>query len=64
MKRYCSEECKKIGPMCDFCKFYDFNGDKYGFYIERGYCRFHKKAKEPFEGCKDFVCFRIKRGEL
>lgn len=59
MATYCPK-CIPQMNVCDFCKFYDFNGDKEGRYIERGYCRFHKEAREPGDGCDDFVCTHVK----
>jgi len=44
-------------PVCDFCRYYRFNPDKRGCYIDRGYCKKHKKKKEPEEeACDDFHC--------
>jgi len=47
------EECT---PLCDFCKFYNFNPDKEGAYIGLGYCTKHKKASAPEHDCDDFEC--------
>ena len=39
---------------CDFCVYYNFNGDSNGIYIDLGYCRFHKRRQEPGDECDDF----------
>jgi len=52
----CSNDCI---PVCDFCIYYDFNGDEYGAYIGKGYCRLHKKNCEPEDYCEDFHCFKM-----
>ena len=41
---------------CDFCIYYDFNGDSDGCYTGNGYCRKLKKLSEPFDFCKYFIC--------
>lgn len=63
MKRFCSKACEVVGAVCDFCIFYDFNGDDDGCYTGDGYCRFHQKQIDPEEGCADFICFRVKDKE-
>jgi len=45
--------------ICDFCKYYDFNGNN-GCYMGEGYCNFHKQKRDPNEQCEDFHCFRAK----
>jgi len=44
--------------VCDFCFYYNFNPDKFGAYLDKGYCRKHKVAKDPEDGekCNDFNC--------
>ena len=70
MPKFCSKECEEIGAVCDFCKYYDYNGKdlvgedgkiyKQAIYVGKGYCRLHKEHRDPYEGCNDFVCFKIK----
>jgi len=70
MAKYCSKECEEIGAVCDFCKYYDYNGKdfidengkvhKEAIYVGRGYCRLHKEKRDPGDGCNDFVCQYIK----
>ena len=59
MAQYCSDECKDIGPVCDFCRHYDFNGDGNGAYTGDGRCNLHGEYHDPWFGCEDFICFRI-----
>ena len=57
----CSEDCCIV---CDFCIFYDFNGDKKGVYTGHGVCwnPNHPTRKMPHDGCSDFICnYVIKR---
>jgi hypothetical protein len=57
MPVYCSFECSYIGAVCDFCKHYDFNGDKNGAYTGDGWCKLHQIQKDPENGCdNDFHC--------
>jgi hypothetical protein len=44
--------------ICDFCKHYEFNGDKDGAYTGDGQCVHvaHPHASQPDEGCEDFEC--------
>ncbi len=56
MAKYCSKECKELGAVCDFCKYYDFNADSSGCYVGKGYCNYHKVKQNPEAGCNDFVC--------
>ena len=60
MAKFCNKECKEVGPICDFCRFYNFNADKYGVYLNKGYCTKLEKRKEPEDGCKHFICFHYK----
>lgn len=57
MPTFCSKECNDI--ICDFCKHYQFNGVK-GVYVGKGFCKFHKENRDPFDGCGGFYCFKIK----
>lgn len=40
---------------CDFCKFYDFNGND-GMYSGEGYCYQHAANRDPEEMCNYFQC--------
>ncbi len=51
-----------LGALCDFCLWYDFNGDEDGGYTGDGYCRLHKFNHEPDEGCDSFHCKLAKEG--
>jgi len=55
---HCSEGCYTI---CDFCLFYDFNGDDNDVYIGKGVCWHpkHPERKSPSDGCNDFICGRV-----
>ena len=46
-------------PLCDFCKYYNFNGDDEGCYTEDGWCTLHNKPSEPIDECEDFYCFLV-----
>ena len=61
MSQFCSRGCEQNGSICDFCKFYNFNGDENGAYTGNGWCRKLKVHKDPEEGykCEEFVCFLI-----
>ena len=59
--KVCCEECF---PICDFCRFYNFNGDKDGAYTGNGYCVKHEIRKEPDDCCKDFICNNYKRTDI
>ena len=61
MAKFCSEDCERQGAICDFCKFYDFNGDEDGAYTGEGWCNKFGKQKDPEEGwnCDKFICFRV-----
>ena len=55
----CSEGCIELA-VCDFCKYYNFNGNKNGTYIELGYCTLYKTKKHPESDiCKRFYCKEI-----
>jgi len=56
MSKYCSKECEEVGPVCDFCIYYNFNANKNGAYTGHGYCKKLKIHREPYEGCNEFVC--------
>ena len=56
---YCGPNCEETGPICDFCKHYDFNGDATGAYTGDGFCNLHKRESDPIDACDDFFCFKI-----
>lgn len=45
-------------PVCDFCRFYAFNGDTRGVYLGNGRCEHpdHPRPADPGDGCDDFDC--------
>lgn len=58
--KYCDEHCAEIGPVCDFCQHYDFNGDDSGVYTGNGWCNKHNEPRDPVDGCEDYVCMNAK----
>ena len=64
MAKFCNNECKKMGPICDFCEHYDFNGigKNNACYNDNGMCRELKIRKDPEDGrgCQLFECFNCK----
>jgi len=52
--------CDPRATCCDFCKFFEFNGDAQGRYTGDGYCTLHKRDADPAEECDDFYCQHIK----
>ena len=56
MPTLCSPECT---PLCDFCKYYNFNADEEGRYIGKGWCTLHNESSEPYDYCEDFYCFLV-----
>ena len=52
-----ARECP-CGPICDFCRFYNFNGDGNGVYTGEGRCEHpdHPRPEEPFSACEDYEC--------
>ena len=65
MAKYCSKECKEIGVICDFCKYYDYNGEDLiengitfpgAIYVGKGYCNYHKIKQNPEAGCNNYIC--------
>lgn len=42
---------------CDFCQFYDFNGDDFGVYHGNGRCEHpdHPRNSDPGDLCDDFT---------
>lgn len=41
--------------VCDFCAWYDFNGEN-GVYVYKGYCNRLRERKHPEQSCKEFIC--------
>ena len=60
MSKFCNKECKEVGPICDFCRLYNFNSDISGVYVGQGYCTFEDKRREPEDGCPYFICMNYK----
>lgn len=54
--KLCCEECPVA---CDFCKHYNFNGDKNGCYTGDGYCNLHSEQIDPGGYCDDYYCKRV-----
>lgn len=52
MAIYC-DTC--LGEICDFCVWYDFNGEE-GGYSGDGYCRRWKAPRDPDDGCAEYHC--------
>lgn len=53
----CGKECF---PICDYCRFYNFNPGQGGCYMGKGYCVLNEKNMDPSDGCKKFICFSYK----
>ena len=60
MSEHCTDDTSGCPIVCDFCAFFDFNGNEHGWYMGNGWCRLHQKKKDPISGCNDFECFTIK----
>ncbi|MGB8717594.1 MAG: hypothetical protein WCD66_14745 [Rhodanobacteraceae bacterium] len=45
-----------LGAICDFCRWYDFNGDTEGCYTGDGFCRLHRGQRDPGDACEHFHC--------
>jgi len=54
--QYCDRDCHAI---CDFCSFYDFNGDEEGCYTGNGYCNRLEEKSDPDNGCAGFRCRKL-----
>lgn len=52
----CNDECS---PACDFCIYYEFNGDEDGAYTGNGHCVKHEIQSDPGYYCEDFHCFNL-----
>jgi hypothetical protein len=48
--------CSLDEGCCDFCKFFDFNGDEDGCYTDDGWCRKHSRKTDPGDLCADYRC--------
>jgi len=68
-KKHCSKECEKYCDVCDCCKYFDYNGKdliednktfKGAINAANGWCRFHKKKKNPWDICEEFICENVK----
>ncbi len=53
---YCDKCVGEHGACCDFCKFYDFNGNSDGAYTGEGYCNKCIEPKDPENVCSKFHC--------
>jgi hypothetical protein len=53
MAKHCSDECKEMGSICDFCIHHNF---------DKSWCSYFNVEKEPYEGanCESFICFQLK----
>lgn len=55
--------CKScIAEICDFCKWFDFNGDEYGCYTDNGWCRRHAAPVDLESSCPAFHCRNATEG--
>jgi hypothetical protein len=61
MAKFCSESCEEAGSICDFCKWYDFNGNERGAYTGDGWCNKFNEPSDPHCGsnCDEFICRRV-----
>ena len=50
----CCKDCEII--CCDFCRFYEFNGDADGNWIGKGYCTWNDEFRDPGSSCEDYIC--------
>jgi hypothetical protein len=57
-------KCEDCTVACDFCKHFDFNGDKtiegYRIYTGDGWCRLKKIDTDPGDYCDNYHCKRVK----
>ena len=60
MSKYCNKDCKEVGPVCDFCRLYNFNPGLGGVYTDRGYCVVKEQFMQPEDGCSEFICMNYK----
>jgi hypothetical protein len=54
------KQCNEDIVCCDFCRMFNYNGDKEGIYLGNGYCVYHEKRTEPIDVCNDFICMFYK----
>lgn len=60
MAIHCSEECKEMGALCDFCIHYVDAAKGNGFAGE-GYCKVLNKPVDAFDYCEEhFHCVLVK----
>lgn len=64
MAVFCSDDCKDMGSICDFCKHYrDEYRDilKLNEFAGNGVCAFDNSEVDACDGynCDNFMCFRI-----
>ena len=55
--------CDKYSQICDFCKFYQPNGEDRGgkhgpIYVDKGCCSLHFLRADPWDKCEYFYCIR------
>lgn len=53
----CCPHCTPEEALCDFCVWFDFNGDADGAYTGDGFCRRHSRPADPCDACEDYECF-------
>lgn len=53
---FCKNCVGEDGACCDFCRYYDFNGNEKGYYMGNGHCQKHDKRSDPGDVCDDFYC--------
>lgn len=58
MPTFCSK-CDPHATLCDFCKFYEYRGDEFGTYVNKGWCQKWKAPKDPDDGCGEFYCMNV-----
>lgn len=62
MAKFCSEQCKQTGSICDFCKHYrdDYEGLDTGF-AGSGKCDIDNSETNASDGynCDNFECFNL-----
>jgi hypothetical protein len=46
----CSEDCMEL---CSDCIYFNYNENSY---MGTGWCTFHTRNREPYDGCDDFYC--------
>jgi hypothetical protein len=54
-------KCDKYSQICDYCKFFLFNGEDTGgkhgpVYVDKGCCGLHFLRSDPWDGCEYFYC--------